>query len=81
MCATEHNAHLFAHPAFGAFDDSVDGVSIPRPAERELDIVLERDDDRIIGVEIKTTATAKSSDFAGPVYPYGTYQNKLLSCP
>src|SRR5690606_17561756 len=32
---------------------------------REVDIVLERDDGMIVGVEVKASATAKSSDFAG----------------
>jgi len=31
----------------------------------EVDIVLERDDGMIVGVEVKASATAKSSDFAG----------------
>ena len=32
---------------------------------REVDIVLERDDGMIVGIEIKASATAKSSDFGG----------------
>ncbi len=31
----------------------------------EVDIVLERDDGMIVGIEVKTSATVKSSDFAG----------------
>jgi predicted AAA+ superfamily ATPase len=31
----------------------------------EVDIVLERDDGKIVGIEVKATATVKSSDFAG----------------
>ena len=31
----------------------------------EVDIVLERDDGTIVGIEVKATATVKSSDFAG----------------
>ena len=31
----------------------------------EVDIVLERDDGRIVGIEIKASATVKSSDFSG----------------
>jgi hypothetical protein len=31
----------------------------------EVDIVLERDDGMIVGIEVKAAATAKSSDFAG----------------
>lgn len=32
---------------------------------REVDIVLERDDGMIVGIEVKASATVKSSDFAG----------------
>lgn len=32
---------------------------------REVDIVLERDDGAIVGIEVKASATVKSSDFAG----------------
>jgi predicted AAA+ superfamily ATPase len=32
---------------------------------REVDIVLERDDGMIVGIEIKASATVKSSDFGG----------------
>lgn len=32
---------------------------------REVDIVLERDDGMIVAIEVKASATAKSSDFAG----------------
>jgi predicted AAA+ superfamily ATPase len=32
---------------------------------REVDIVLERDDDMIVGIEIKASATVKSADFGG----------------
>jgi hypothetical protein len=32
---------------------------------REVDIVLERDDGMIVGIEVKASATAKSGDFAG----------------
>ncbi len=32
----------------------------------EVDIVLERDDGMIVGIEVKRSATVKSSDFAGP---------------
>ena len=32
---------------------------------REVDIVLERDDGKIAGIEIKSSATVRSSDFAG----------------
>jgi hypothetical protein len=32
---------------------------------REVDIVLERDDGMIAGIEIKASATVKSGDFAG----------------
>lgn len=31
----------------------------------EVDIVLERDDGMIVGIEVKASATVKSSDFAG----------------
>jgi predicted AAA+ superfamily ATPase len=31
----------------------------------EVDIVLERDDGMIVGIEVKAAATVKSSDFAG----------------
>jgi len=31
----------------------------------EVDIVLERDDDKIVGIEIKASATVKASDFTG----------------
>jgi uncharacterized protein len=31
----------------------------------EVDIVLERDDGLIVGIEVKAAATVKSSDFAG----------------
>jgi len=31
----------------------------------EVDIVLERDDGTIVGIEVKASATVKSSDFAG----------------
>ncbi len=31
----------------------------------EVDIVLERDDGMIVGVEVKASATVKSNDFAG----------------
>jgi predicted AAA+ superfamily ATPase len=33
--------------------------------KREVDIVLERDDGRIVGIEVKASATVKASDFAG----------------
>ncbi|MCW2286833.1 putative AAA+ superfamily ATPase [Rhodoblastus acidophilus] len=32
---------------------------------REVDIVLERDDGKIVGIEVKANATAKARDFAG----------------
>ena len=32
---------------------------------REVDVVLERDDGAIVGIEVKASATVKSSDFAG----------------
>ena len=32
---------------------------------REVDIVLERDDGKIVGIEVKASATVKSSDFSG----------------
>jgi hypothetical protein len=32
---------------------------------REVDIVLERDDGMIVGVEVKASATVKARDFAG----------------
>jgi predicted AAA+ superfamily ATPase len=32
---------------------------------REVDIVLERNDDMIVGIEIKASATVKSADFGG----------------
>lgn len=32
---------------------------------REVDIVLERDDGRIVGIEVKASATVKGSDFSG----------------
>jgi uncharacterized protein len=32
---------------------------------REVDIVLERDDGMIAGIEVKASATVKTSDFAG----------------
>ena len=32
---------------------------------QEVDIVLERDDGMIVGVEVKASATVKSSDFGG----------------
>jgi predicted AAA+ superfamily ATPase len=32
---------------------------------REVDIVLERDDGMIVGIEVKATATVKARDFAG----------------
>ena len=31
----------------------------------EVDIVLERDDGTIVGIEVKAAATVRSSDFAG----------------
>ena len=31
----------------------------------EMDIVLERDDGMIVGIEVKASATVKSGDFAG----------------
>jgi predicted AAA+ superfamily ATPase len=33
--------------------------------QREVDIVLERDDGMIAGIEVKASATVKRSDFAG----------------
>lgn len=35
------------------------------PQMREVDIVLERDDGMVAGIEVKASATVKSSDFAG----------------
>jgi predicted AAA+ superfamily ATPase len=32
---------------------------------REVDIVLERDDGRIVGIEVKASATVKAADFGG----------------
>ena len=32
---------------------------------REVDIVLERDDGMIVGIEVKASATVRPSDFAG----------------
>ena len=32
---------------------------------REVDILLERDDGMIVGIEVKASATVKASDFAG----------------
>jgi predicted AAA+ superfamily ATPase len=32
---------------------------------REVDIVLERDDGMIVGIEVKASATVKASDFGG----------------
>jgi predicted AAA+ superfamily ATPase len=32
---------------------------------REVDIVLERDDGMIVGIEVKASATVKAGDFAG----------------
>jgi predicted AAA+ superfamily ATPase len=32
---------------------------------REVDVVLERDDGMIVGIEVKASATVKGSDFAG----------------
>jgi hypothetical protein len=32
---------------------------------REVDIVLERDDGMIVGVEVKASATVRTGDFAG----------------
>ncbi|MBV5265908.1 ATP-binding protein [Pinisolibacter aquiterrae] len=34
-------------------------------AQREVDLVLERDDGRLIGLEVKASATVAASDFAG----------------
>jgi predicted AAA+ superfamily ATPase len=31
----------------------------------EVDLVLERDDGKIVGIEVKASATVKSSDFSG----------------
>ena len=52
-----------------------DSLTIRRPDDwhlhfrdgdmREVDIVLERDDGMIVGVEVKATASVKARDFAG----------------
>lgn len=33
--------------------------------KHEVDIVLERDDGRVVGIEVKASATVKANDFAG----------------
>jgi predicted AAA+ superfamily ATPase len=44
---------------------------------REVDIVLERDDGMIVGIEVKASATVKSRDFAGLRTLAETCKNKF----